>query len=87
MESSLTADSGLSSPKVSQTTSTQVIVDYERGKFETLSPASSTGIVVKSPLKRQLIESDKNFKIRDKDLVDYDLHTGKSKMSKVSVRN
>ena len=60
----------------------KVVIDYERGKFETISPASnSSGIVIKSPLKRELTSDPKANK-PDKDLVDYDLHTGKSKMSK-----
>lgn len=56
----------------------KIVIDYERGKFETISsPASnSSGIVLKSPLKQELTSKP------DKDLVDYDLHTGKSKMSK-----
>jgi len=58
----------------------KIVIDYERGKFETISPASnSSGLVLKSPLKRELMSDTAG---RDKDLVDYDLHTGKSKMSK-----
>ena len=63
-----------------QTTQGKVIIDYERGKFETISPSDSMGIVMKSPLKRELVSQSKS--VRDKDLIDYDLHTGKSKMSK-----
>ena len=58
----------------------KVIIDYERGKFETISPSDSMGLVLKSPLKHELLS--RNQSVKDKDLVDYDLHTGKSKMSK-----
>ena len=59
----------------------KILIDYERGKFETISPLSnSSGIVIKSPLKQELVASSKTKP--DKDLVDYDLHTGKSKISK-----
>lgn len=58
----------------------KIVIDYERGKFEhAVSPSASEGIFLKSPVLKAL---RRNSGLSDVDLVNYDLQTGKSKMSK-----
>lgn len=68
--------------KEKQSMNAKITIDYERGKFEhtePVSPSGSEGIFLKSPVLKAL---RRNSQLSDVDLVNYDLHTGKSKMSK-----
>jgi len=70
--------------KEKESMNARITIDYERGKFEhtdnnPASPSASEGLFLKSPVLKAL---RRNSELSDVDLVNYDLQTGKSKMSK-----